>query len=74
MVRTLGNPVRVLPFLRAAVLELDPAMPLDDVATMERRLEASVAGPRFYALVVALFSGLALTLATVGIFTYIVSH
>lgn len=67
-IRTTGDPTALIPFLREAVLELDPSLPLADVATMEARLANSVAGPRFYALFVGLFAVLALTLASVGIY------
>jgi len=53
VVRTAGDPLPLVPFLRQAVLDLDPDLPLDNVATMEARVSASVAGPRFYALLLA---------------------
>ncbi len=67
-IRTTGDPLAVVPFLRRTVLDLDPNLPLDDVMTMEARLSASVAQPRFYAVLVGLFAALALTLAAVGIY------
>jgi putative ABC transport system permease protein len=67
-IRTTGDPVGMVPLLREAVRELDPNLPLADVATMAARLETSVAGPRFYALFVGLFAALAVTLAAVGIY------
>ena len=67
-VRTEGDPLAFVPFLREAVLDVDPALPLDDVRTMEARLSASVAQPRFYALVLGGLAGLALVLAAIGIY------
>jgi putative ABC transport system permease protein len=68
VVRTAGDPVQLVPFLRSAVLEIDPDLPLDNVMTMAQRLSASVAEPRFYALVLGMFAALALALAVVGIY------
>jgi putative ABC transport system permease protein len=68
VVRTSGDPLSVVPFLRRAVLEVDHDVPLDSVMTMEARLSASVAAPRFYAVLLGLFALVALLLAAVGIY------
>jgi predicted permease len=68
VVRTSGDPLKVVPFLRQAVLEVDHDVPLDNVMTMEARLAASVAAPRFYAMLLGLFALVALLLAAVGIY------
>lgn len=57
-----------LPALRAAVRSLDPELPLENVMTMEARLSASVAQPRFYAALLTAFAGLAVALAVVGVY------
>ncbi len=62
------DPLSLAPELRAQVLTVDPEMPIDDVLTMEQRLSNSVAGPRFYAVLLGLFSALALILAVSGIY------
>jgi putative ABC transport system permease protein len=67
-VRTVGDPSGVLPSLRALVLDLDPNLALEDVQTMHSRLAASVAQPRFYALLLAAFAGMALVLAAAGVY------
>ena len=67
-VRTVGDPLALVPFLRSLVLELDPNLPLADVMTMEARVSASVAQPRFYAMLVGLFATVALILAVIGIY------
>ena len=68
VVRTSGDPLRVVPFLRRAVMDVDHDVPLDNVMTMEARLSASVAAPRFYALLLGLFALMALLLAAIGIY------
>jgi putative ABC transport system permease protein len=52
---------------KASVRELDPSMPLANIQTMESVLSAATSRPRFSALLLALFAGLALLLALVGI-------
>jgi putative ABC transport system permease protein len=68
VLRTAGDPLKAVPFLRQAVLDIDPDIPLDNVMTMEARLSASVAAPRFYAILLGLFALLALVLAAVGLY------
>ncbi len=67
-IRTAGDSLPVLPFLREAVTATDPQARLGTVMTMEARLSTAVAEPRFYAVFVGSFAGLALLLAALGIF------
>ncbi len=67
-VRTAGDPAAVVPFLREAVAAVNPAASIEDVMTMDARLSAAVAQPRFYAVCVGFFAGLALFLAAFGIY------
>ncbi len=67
-VRTTGDPLAVIPFLREAVAEAHPRATIGDVMTMDARLSAAVAQPRFYAGFVGFFGGLALFLAAFGVY------
>ena len=67
-VRTAGDPLTVVPFLREAVAASSPGATVDDVMTMDARLSAAVAQPRFYAVLVGFFAALALFLAAFGIY------
>ena len=67
-VRTAGDPLAAVPFLREAVAAAGPAASIDQVTTMDARLSAAVEQPRFYAVFVGFFAGLALFLAAFGIY------
>ena len=67
-VRTVGDPVAAVPFLREAVAAAGPAASIDQVTTMDARLLAAVEQPRFYAVFVGFFAALALFLAAFGIY------
>jgi putative ABC transport system permease protein len=54
--------------VRAAVKAIDPDMPVSNVAPMTRIVNASIAQPRFLALLVSMFAGLAMALAAIGIY------
>ena len=56
VVRTAGNPLAVVPFLREAVAAASPNASIDEVMTMDARLSAAVAQPRFYAVFVGFFA------------------
>ena len=57
----------VIPSVRALVSDLDPQLPIDDVATLDQIGSDYVRLPRFYALTIGAFAAVALTLAATGI-------
>ncbi len=65
-IRSNEDSQRVADRLRAVVHELDPTLAVSDVRTMEAVANGSYATPRFALLLVALFAGLALSLAAIG--------
>jgi putative ABC transport system permease protein len=67
-VRTAGNPANLIPAVRAVIRQLDPDLVLDTVGTVEHLVDTSLSGRRFAMLLMAIFAGLALTLAMVGIY------
>lgn len=67
-VRTGGDPTDVMPAMRNVVAQIDPDLPVYDVATLEEALQTQTATPRFAAFLMGLFSVLAAVLASVGIY------
>ena len=67
-VRTIGDPLTLIPVLEEAVVEAHPRATIDDVMTMDGRLSLAVAQSRFYAFLVGVFAALALVLAASGIY------
>jgi len=67
-VRTVQAPESVGSALRAAVLRLDPELPLNDLKTMTARVDDSLAIRRIPFLLAGIFAGVALVLAAVGIY------
>lgn len=68
VVRTAGDPSKLIPAVRAAVWAVDQDQPLQDIQTLEQVVYDSVATPRFRMLLLGIFAVLALVLATVGIY------
>ncbi|HEY3382504.1 MAG TPA: ABC transporter permease [Vicinamibacterales bacterium] len=68
VVRTAGDPTRLVPILRSFVREQDATLALDSVMTMEDRVWNSLSKPRLYALLLGVFAAFALTIAAVGLF------
>jgi putative ABC transport system permease protein len=67
--RTEANPTALLPLLREQLRQLDPNQPLDDVQTMEQRAARAVMRPRYTALVLGAFAGVAALLAGIGLYS-----
>ena len=67
-VRTQGDPDRYLNLVRDAVRSVDPDQPISGVAQMEELLSRSVGQRRLSMMLLSLFSGIALVLASVGIY------
>jgi putative ABC transport system permease protein len=71
MIRTSGNPLRMISVVTAEARRLDPGVIVDGVTTMDDVVSRAVAPWRFSAWLFAAFAGLAFVLATVGLFSLI---
>jgi putative ABC transport system permease protein len=67
-IRTGGDPAALTAGVRTAMRELDRELPLDAVGTVDALAAASLSQRRFSMLLMAVFAGLALVLAMVGIY------
>ena len=74
VVRAAGDPMTLVPVVRTQVARLDRQLPIYGVTTLDRRLAESVAQPRFFATVLAIFAALALGLAGIGIYGVLASQ
>jgi len=68
VVRAEGDPSLLAGAVRAAVREIDPALPIFGMQTMSDTVADSLARPRFLSLLLGAFSVIALALAAVGIY------
>jgi len=67
-VRTEGDPAGLISGVRAVMREIDSELPLDAVGTVDALVSTSLSQRRFAMLLMAIFAGLALVLAMVGIY------
>jgi predicted permease len=75
--RSQGDPLGLVAPIRAEVRALDPNMPIANVRTMTDVFRSSLARPRLTGSLLAIFAGLALLLAAVGVsgvLSYLVSR
>ena len=68
LVRSSAPPSAIVNGTRAAIRETDADLPVFDVKTMTDALAESVSQPRFYAILLASFAGIALVIAALGIY------
>jgi putative ABC transport system permease protein len=68
VVRTDGASMNFVAAVRGQVLAIDKGLPISNIHTMEELLERSVSQPRFNLALLAIFAGVALLLAAVGIY------
>ncbi len=68
VLRTLQAPHNAASALRAAVLRVDPELPVEDLKTMAARVDDSLVSRRSPLFLGAVFAGVALVLAAVGIY------
>jgi putative ABC transport system permease protein len=68
-VRVEGDPYAVIPNIRTVLREMDSRATLElNVRSMQDRLSRSVTEPRFYAVLLGAFAGIAAILAVIGIY------
>ncbi|MCI0491160.1 MAG: ABC transporter permease [Blastocatellia bacterium] len=68
VIRTRVDPLSLISSVKNEVRALDADIPLANIRTMEEVMSRSVARPRFNMLLIAIFAGVGLILAAVGIY------
>jgi putative ABC transport system permease protein len=68
VLKTAGQPARLTEPLKSAVKDVDPAIAVSGIATMDSMIADANGASRFYATLVAIFAALAMLLAAVGIY------
>jgi predicted permease len=68
VVKTGVPPASVTEAVRREVYAVDASMPISNLRTLEQIVSRSISQPRFYMMLLAIFAGVALLLAAIGIF------
>jgi putative ABC transport system permease protein len=68
VLKTAGRPEMLTAPLREAVLDVDPNVPVSNIAPMATLVADSIDQPRFFAVLVTVFGAVALALAAIGIY------
>jgi putative ABC transport system permease protein len=68
VLRTQGKPEAILSAARARIRDLDPELPLSNVSTLEQYVYNNAAQPRLDAALLAVFSGVAMLIAAIGVY------
>lgn len=67
-VRTDGDPSTLMSSVRSLVGQVDPLLGIDAIAPMSALVSSSITRQRFYTTLLAIFAGIAMILAAVGIY------
>ncbi len=68
IIRTSTDAFSVLPSVRQVINNLDPSLPLSNVATVDELYANSLDTPRYLTILVGAFAGVALLLSVIGIY------
>jgi putative ABC transport system permease protein len=68
VLRTAGEPTRIVESVKRAVAEVDPSTPVAAIQTMEQTLDAQIRHLRLYMFLLGVFGGVAALLAATGIY------
>lgn len=68
LTRTAGDPLALAPVLRGVVGDLDPDLPIYQVARLDELVSQGLGGRRFAMALLGSFAGIALTLGAIGIY------
>jgi putative ABC transport system permease protein len=68
VIRGAGDTTALTTAVEKAIRGLDPDLPVADVRTMQQVISSSIARPRFNTMLFAIFAGVALVLAAVGLY------
>lgn len=68
IVRTRGRAQDLIPAVRAELLALDPALPVNEIAPMSAQIGATLAATRLASTLIAIFGLVALLLASIGLY------
>ncbi|HYU34645.1 MAG TPA: ABC transporter permease [Thermoanaerobaculia bacterium] len=68
LLKTSGEPTRLAGAVRQAVRAIDGDLPVERVRTLKSLVAESLSGSRFQAVLLGLFSGVALFLAAIGVY------
>ncbi len=67
-IRTAGDPLAIAAAAKREMLDVDPALPVTNIQSLDQIVSLSLAQDRFNTVLLGLFAGLGLALAVIGIY------